>query len=229
MRLRPRILIVEDDAKTAATVATYLRHAGFAVTLVAAGDTGLACARAERPDLVVLDWMLPGLDGISLCRALRAESGTPVILLTARSTEEDTLLGLDAGADDYLAKPFSPRELVARVKAVLRRAPGGAGEERIESGDLVLDGRTQEVTVRGVPVALTVAELRILRTMLGAPGRVLSREELGRRSFGDDYDALDRTIDAHVKNLRRKIEEDRAQPRRILTVFGIGYRYVPAR
>ena len=220
-----RILVVEDDRKTSAAIELYLRHAGYRSTLVHSGTEGLARARREPPDLVILDLMLPGLDGLSVCRALRAESPVPIILLTARTTEEDKLRGLALGADDYVTKPFSPRELVARVGAVLRRfVAGEAPVEKIVAGDLVVDLGTREVAVAGRPVSLTPAELRLLAALMRSPGRVFSREELLRRAFGDDYDGLDRTVDVHVKNLRRKIEEDRSRPRRLLTVFGAGYK-----
>jgi DNA-binding response OmpR family regulator len=217
-----RILIVEDDPKTAASIDMYLRHGGFQTEVARTGTDGLARARSWRPDLVILDLMLPGPDGLAVCEALRAESDTAIIMLTARSTEEDVLLGLELGADDYVTKPFSPRELVARVRVVLRRsdAPDGA----LARGDLVLDPAARELRLRGRPVALTAAELRLVEVFLRAPGRVLSRDELMRRAFGPSYDGLDRTIDVHIKNLRRKIEDDRANPRRIVTVFGLGYK-----
>jgi DNA-binding response OmpR family regulator len=219
-----RILVVEDDVKTAAAIDLYLRHAGFATEIARSGPDGLEKARAARPDLVILDLMLPGLGGIDVCRTLRAESAVPIVMLTARSTEDDTLLGLEAGADDYMSKPFSPRELVARVRAVLRRLE--PAEEPIARGELVVDPAAREARVRGASVALTAAEYRLLEALARAPGRVLSRDELIRRAFGGAYEGLDRTIDAHIKNLRRKIEDDRANPRRIVTVFGLGYKLV---
>jgi DNA-binding response OmpR family regulator len=219
-----RVLIVEDDAKTAASIDMYLRHGGFQTELARSGPDGLAKARSGRPDLVVLDLMLPGLDGLAICKALRAESPVPIIMLTARSTEDDKLLGLELGADDYITKPFSPRELVARVRVVLRRFE--PAHETIACGDLVLDPGTCELRVRGEAVALTAAELRLVEVFLRAPGRVFSRDELMQRAFGPSYDGLDRTIDVHIKNLRKKIEEDRANPQRIVTVFGLGYKLV---
>ncbi len=223
-----RILIVEDDVKTGASIELYLRHDGYQTDLARAGDEALARARERRPDLVILDLMLPRLSGIEVCRALRAESNVPVIMLTARSTEEDKLRGLDMGADDYVTKPFSPRELIARVRAVLRRAEPRDHEEKIAAGDLVLDPSARDVVVRGQSVTLTGAEFRLLETLVRAPGRVFTRDELMRRAFGDGYDGLDRTVDVHIKNLRKKIEEDRANPVRIVTVFGAGYKFVPA-
>jgi len=202
----------------------YLRHSGFKTDLARTGPMGLDKARTEAPDLVVLDVMLPGLSGLEVCKALRAESTTPIILLTARSTEDDKLLGLELGADDYVTKPFSPRELVARVRVVLRRVEPAA--VRITHADLVLDPETREVSVRGEPVALTAAEFRLVETFMRAPGKVFSRDELIHRAFGTRYDRLDRTIDVHIKNVRKKIELDRANPQRLVTVFGLGYKLV---
>jgi two-component system OmpR family response regulator len=202
----------------------YLRHDGFQTELARSGTEGLQKAQQQRPDLVLLDLMLPGLNGLEVCGALRETSAVPIIMLTARSTEEDKLRGLELGADDYVTKPFSPRELVARVRAVLRRFE--PAEETLTSGELTLDRSAREVRLRGECVALTAAELRLLETFMRAPGRVFSRDELMQRAFGDAYEGLDRTIDAHIKNLRRKIEEDRAAPKRIVTVFGLGYKFV---
>ena len=214
-----RILVVEDDPKTSASIERYLVHAGYRVDVAANGDDGLEKARRDRPDLIVLDLMLPGISGVEICRALReSSSAVPIIMLTARAAEEDKLRGLNLGADDYVTKPFSPRELVARVAAVLRRS--GAV---VEDGELVLDHDRREVVLRGETIALTAAELRILDTLLRFPGRVFTREELL-----PSEEALDRTVDVHIKNLRRKIEDDRTSPTRIVTVFGIGYKYVPA-
>ncbi len=221
-----RILVVEDDAKVAGVIRLYLEHAGFAVDTCADGATGLAHARATAPALVVLDIMLPGMDGLAICRALRETSDVPVLLVTARSAEEDRLAGLDVGADDYIVKPFSPRELVARVRAVLRRRPAvDAAAPPVEHAGVALDPHTRETRVRGELVALTVREFALLGTLLRAPGRAFSREELVERAFGDDFDGLARTIDAHVRNLRRKIEADPARPALIETVPGVGYRF----
>jgi DNA-binding response OmpR family regulator len=222
---KPLILVVDDDAKTVASVRLYLEHAGWAV--ISAGDGNEALARAEaepRPDLVVLDLMLPGLDGFEMCRRLREVSTVPIIMLTARSTEEDRLEGLELGADDYVIKPFSPRELAARVRAVLRRLPGAADGPPLRVGDVMLDPARHEVTRGGRRVELTPREFRLLETMARAPGRVFSRAELLERAFGADSAALDRTIDAHVVNLRRKLEADSRRPPLIETVFGVGYR-----
>ena len=222
---KPLILVVDDDAKTVASVRLYLEHAGWAV--VSAGDGNEALARAEakpRPDLVVLDLMLPGLDGFEVCRRLREVSTVPIIMLTARSTEEDRLEGLDLGADDYVIKPFSPRELAARVRAVLRRLPGAADGPPLRVGDVMLDPARHEVTRGGRRIELTPREFRLLEAMARAPGRAFSRAELLERAFGADSAALDRTIDAHVVNLRRKLEADSGRPLLIETVFGVGYR-----
>jgi DNA-binding response OmpR family regulator len=223
--VKPLILVVEDDPKTVQSVRLYLEHAGYAV--IASGDGREALARAQdepRPDLVVLDLMLPGLDGFEVCRRLREISDVPIIMLTARSTEEDRLEGLDLGADDYVIKPFSPRELAARVRAVLRRMPGAADGPPVRVGDVVVDPARHEVTRAGRPIELTPREFRLLETLARAPGRAFSRAELLERAFGADSEALDRTIDAHVVNLRRKLEVGRAGEPLIETVFGVGYR-----
>jgi two-component system, OmpR family, alkaline phosphatase synthesis response regulator PhoP len=219
-----RILIVEDDVKTAASVEMYLRHGGFRTEVARSGPDALHRARDGKPDLVILDLMLPGLGGLEVCTTLRRESPVPIIILSARSTEPDKLAGLELGADDYVTKPFSPRELVARVRVVLRRFE--PSPDRIVSGDLVLDPVARELTVRGQAVALTAAELRLVETFMRAPGRVFSRDELMQRALGDACERLDRTIDVHIKNVRKKIELDRANPRRIVTVFGLGYKFV---
>ena len=214
-RMRPRrILIVEDDPKTSASIEMYLRHEGYRTDVARSGDEGLARARQQAPDLVILDLMLPGKNGLEVCGALRVESKLPIIMLTARSTEDDKLIGLESGADDYVTKPFSPRELVARVRAVLRRAEP-AGEEPLTAGNIVLDRETREVNVRGTSVALTAAEFRLLETLMRSPGRVFTRDELVEGG-------LDRTVDVHIMNLRRKLGE---AGKAIVTVFGVGYRF----
>lgn len=210
-----RILVVEDDAKTSASLELYLRHAGFEPQIVHTGDEGLQCAQSDHPDAIILDLMLPGLNGLEICRALRKASKVPIIMLTARSTEDDKLRGLALGADDYVTKPFSPREVVARLKAVLRRSG-------VSDGDLAVDAEAHEATLKGEPIPLTAVEFRILARLVRSPNRVFTRDELI-----DDSDALDRTVDVHIKNLRRKIESDGAK--RIITVVGVGYKYVPHR
>ena len=221
-----RILVVDDDAKTVSAIRLYLEHGGFQVLVAADGREALSLATTTPPpDLVVLDLMLPGLDGLEVCRRLRETSDIPIIMLTARSTEEDRLEGLELGADDYVVKPFSPRELAARVHAVLRRVPGGApGGPPIRVGPVTIDAARHEVTVRGDSVGLTPREFRLLEVLARAPGRAFTRAELVARAFGADSEALDRTIDAHVVNLRRKIEADPGRPALIETVFGVGYR-----
>jgi DNA-binding response OmpR family regulator len=223
------ILVVEDDRKTSAAVRLYLENAGFEVAVAFDGRQAIETARTLRPDLIVLDVMLPQVDGLEVCRTLQAgpEAPTPVILLTARTTEEDKLRGLDLGADDYVTKPFSPRELVARVRAVLRRAAlRETGPAELPFRDLVLDVARHEVTVRGRPVALTRHEIRLLEAMARAPGRAFTRTELVERAFGWDYEGMERTVDVHIKNLRRKlgVRTEGGEPW-IETVFGIGYRF----
>jgi DNA-binding response OmpR family regulator len=222
MIAKPRILVVEDDPRTAASVALYLRHGGYEVDLAADGAAALDAAARTAPDLIVLDVMLPEINGIEVCRTLRARGETPIIMLTARATEDDTLRGLDAGADDYVTKPFSPRELVARVAAVLRRSRPPAAPVRV--GDIEIDRANRRVTRAGQDVPLTAGEFRLLDTLASAPGRAFTRAELAERAFGHDYEALERTIDAHIMNLRRKVEPDRTRPTIIVTVFGTGYR-----
>jgi len=224
---RAPILVVEDDAQAAGIVRMYLEHAGFAVEHVADGRAALARATREpRPRLVVLDLMLPGLDGLAVCRTLRADSDVPIIVVTARAEEADRLLGLELGADDYVTKPFSPRELVARVRAVLRRLPAEEPSgPAVERAGVRLDPTAHAVTVDGRAVALTPREFRLLHALLRAPGRAFTRDELAQRALGDAFDGLERTIDVHVKNLRHKIEPDPAHPTRIVTVHGVGYRF----
>jgi DNA-binding response OmpR family regulator len=219
--MKGRILVVEDDPRTSASIALYLRHDGFDVVTAADGASALEEAGRAMPDLVVLDLMLPGVDGLEVCRAVRSSSDVPVIMLTARSTEEDKLRGLGVGADDYVTKPFSPRELVARVHAVLRRTRGPrvAGVRGVE---IDLDLRTVRRGDRTVSV--TPTEFRILEVLASAPGRPFSRAELADRVFGYERDAQARTLDAHVMNLRRKIERDPRRPAVVVTVFGVGYR-----
>jgi DNA-binding response OmpR family regulator len=221
--MKLRVLVVEDNARTQEAIALYLRHAGYEVDLAATGPDALASAAARQPDLIVLDLMLPGLSGLDVCRTLRARTDVPIIMVTARTTEEDKLEGLRSGADDYVTKPFSPRELVARVAAVLRRARPGS--RVISTGGLEIDLTSREVRRDGVAVSMTPAEFRLLEVLASNPGRAWTRADLGERAFGLEYDALDRTIDAHVMNLRRKLERDRGKPELIQTVFGIGYRF----
>ncbi|HET7180657.1 MAG TPA: response regulator transcription factor [Candidatus Limnocylindrales bacterium] len=219
------ILVVDDEPKIAQLARDYLEHAGFAVLTAADGTTALHAARTRHPDLVVLDLGLPGLDGLDVIRALRAAGSTPIVVVTARDTELDKLLGLELGADDYVTKPFSPRELVARVRAVLRRSERAAEPgDRIEVGDLVLDVPRLRATVAGRPVDLTPTEFAILETMARAPGRVFTRSQLLDAVHGIAFESYERAIDAHVKNIRRKLEPEPGRPRYLLTVYGVGYR-----
>jgi DNA-binding response OmpR family regulator len=219
--MKGRILVVEDDPRTAASMALYLRHEGFEVMTAPDGDAALAEVGRAVPDLVVLDLMLPGVPGLDVCRAVRDCGNVPIIMVTARATEDDKLRGLGAGADDYITKPFSPRELVARVHAVLRRTRGPR-LVRVNGVDIDLDART--IRVRGRSVNVTATEFRLLDVLASAPGRTFSRTELAERVFGYQRDAQERTLDAHVMNLRRKIEPERGKASVVVTVFGVGYR-----
>lgn len=221
-----RILVAEDDAKQANLIRVYLEREGYAVQVVSDGRSAIERTRSGRPDLVVLDVMMPIVDGLDVCRVLRAESDVPVLLLTARSTEEDMLLGLDLGADDYLTKPYSPRELTARVRALLRRAKklGVSEPVRLTVGDIEVETARFEVRVAGRPVALTAKEFGILEVLAAEPGRVFTRAQIIDRAFGFDDDVLERTVDAHVMNLRRKLGDDPGRPRYLETVYGRGYR-----
>jgi DNA-binding response OmpR family regulator len=221
-----RILVAEDDPKQANLIRIYLEREGHQVLVVGDGRSALERCRARRPDLVVLDIMMPRVDGLDVCRVLRSESDLPILLLTARTTEDDVLLGLDLGADDYLTKPYSPRELAARVRALLRRAGVvGTGDRAVLTvGDLEVDPERFEVRVAGRPVALTAKEFGILEVLATEPGRVFTRAQIIDKAFGFDHQVLERTVDAHVMNLRRKIEDDVTTPRYVQTVYGRGYR-----
>jgi DNA-binding response OmpR family regulator len=224
---RRRILVVDDDPTVAEVVAGYLDRAGFAVDRVADGPAAVARAAARRPDLVVLDLMLPGMDGLEVCRRIREAGPLPVVMLTARGDEDDRILGLEVGADDYVTKPFSPRELVLRVESVLRRAgsPPDTGPW-LRSGPLALDPAARRALRDGVELALTIREFDLLAFFLRHPGRVLGREELMRRVWGWEFGDLS-TVTVHVRRLREKIESDPARPRMISTVWGVGYRFDP--
>ncbi|MBE1488728.1 response regulator transcription factor [Plantactinospora soyae] len=221
-----RILVAEDDPKQANLVRVYLEREGHSVLVVGDGRAALEQCRSRRPDLVILDVMMPVVDGLDVCRILRAESTLPILLLTARTTEDDVLLGLDIGADDYLTKPYSPRELAARVRALLRRAGVlSAGNQAVlRVGDLEVDPGRFEVRIDGRLITLTAKEFGILEVLAGEPGRAFTRAQIIDRAFGFDHYVLERTVDAHVMNLRRKIEIDPAEPRYVQTVFGRGYR-----
>jgi DNA-binding response OmpR family regulator len=219
----PRVLLVEDDPTLLELVAQYMTREGFAVIQSMNGDTALDLARHEQPDVCVFDVMLPGLDGLSLCRILRKESEMPIILLTARGAEIDRVIGLESGADDYVVKPFSLPELVARVRAALRRAPKLHGE-RLVCGDVALDLVSRRVYSEGREVKLSHKEFELLATLMRNKGAVLSREFLITQVWGYDFDGDPRTVDVHVRWLREKLEKDPSHPERLQTVRGVGYR-----
>ncbi len=219
-----KILVVDDDVKTVELVKLYLNRDGYRVLTAYDGIEALHLARESHPDLIVLDLMLPGVDGLEICRILRTESDVPIIMLTAMTTDQDRLTGLDLGADDYVTKPFSPRELAARVRAVLRRLPGERGPEKIEHGELTLNFLKHEAFLAGKPLNLTPVEFKLLGVLVKEPGRVFSRSQIIEKALGYDFDGFDRTIDVHILNLRRKIEPDPRHPRYIKTVYGAGYK-----
>lgn len=222
-----RILVVDDNKKITEVLSAYLEQEGYEPLVASDGSAGLALAEAQRPDLALLDVMMPGIDGLELTRRLQDAYDIPVILVTARTDEVDRLVGLEIGADDYITKPFSPREVIARVKAVLRRTDRAreAGP-RIESDGLVVDLDTRTVTVDASAVELTRTEFDILATMAAHPGRVYTRLQLMDAAQGEAFEGYERTIDAHVKNLRRKLGDQPREPRFIRTVFGVGYKLV---
>jgi len=224
------ILVVDDEPKIATLARDYLEHAGFAVLTASDGPSALATIRQRRPDLVVLDLGLPGLDGLDLTRELRRDSTIPIVMLTARDDELDKLLGLELGADDYMTKPFSPRELVARVRAVLRRADRPLeAAETIRASDVVLDLPRMRAEVGGTAVELTPTEFQLLATMAARPGRIFTRSQLLDALHGVAFETYERAIDSHIKNLRRKLEPDPRRPRYVLTVYGVGYRFADER
>ena len=219
------ILVVDDELQIVRLVRAYLEEAGFRVVTASDGQEALYIARHEKPDLVVLDILMPRMDGLEFTRRIRRERNVPIIMLTARAEETDRIVGLELGVDDYVTKPFSPREVVARVRAVLRRVqPQPDSPPILRVGSLTLDRATHIVTVSGQPVDLTPTEFGILETLMTTPGRVFSRGQLLEAVQGIAFEAYERTVDAHIKNLRHKLESDPAHPRYILTVRGIGYR-----
>ena len=225
-----KILVVDDEPQIMRVLRGYLEAAGFQVISAYDGTEALAAFRHAAPDLIVLDLMLPQVDGLDVARAIRRESDVPIIMLTARVDEADRLIGLELGADDYVAKPFSPREVVARVRAVLRRAGGGpepAGRA-LSAGDIALDMDKRQASVAGRPVELTPTEFDLLAALMESPGRVFSRMQLLDKLQGYAYEGYERTIDVHVKNLRQKIEADPKRPTYILTVYGLGYKFAEA-
>ncbi len=218
------VLIIEDDAKIADMLANYLHMHDFATVLCTDGNDAVAVVQASKPALILLDLMLPGLDGIAVCSAVRAFSNVPIIMVTARVDEIDRLIGLDTGADDYVCKPFSPREVVARVKALLRRAQGPLAQAARANAGFHLDESRLQITWQGVPLPLTQVEFRLLRALLARPGQVLGRARLLDSLHEDMRDVSDRAIDSHIKNLRRKLEQANTGENTIVSVYGVGYR-----
>jgi DNA-binding response OmpR family regulator len=220
-----KVLVIDDDVKTVELVKLYLDRDGYQVLTAHNGLEALRVAREGYPDLIVLDLMLPDIDGLEICRTLRRESAVPIIMLTARTTDQDKLIGLDLGADDYVTKPFSPKELVARVRAVLRRLPGERGPEEIRTGKLSMNFGTHEAWFAGRSLNLTSVEFKLLGIFAKEPGRVFSRTSLIEEALGYDFEGFDRTIDVHILNLRRKLEPDPNHPKYIKTVYGVGYKF----
>ncbi len=223
-----RILVVDDDKEIVRIIRAYLEKAGYSVSAAYEGETALHIIRSDRPDLVVLDLMLPDRDGWSITRIVRGDpalAATPIVMLTARVEGEDRVMGLDLGADDYIPKPFNPHEVVARVRAVLRRANQDFGPSHIiQIGQLMLDADRHEVQLAGKPVELTPTEFDLLRTLMEYPGHAFTRQSLIEKGLGYNYEGMERTLDSHIRNLRRKIEADPSEPTYIKTVFGVGYR-----
>jgi two-component system, OmpR family, alkaline phosphatase synthesis response regulator PhoP len=224
------ILVVDDDKETVRLVRTYLEQAGYKVFIAYDGETALSTIRQEQPDLVVLDLMLPNRDGWDITRVMRGDTNfknTPIIMLTARIEDHEKILGLELGADDYMTKPFNPREVLARVRSVLRRSAGdetSEQEQSLEYKDLRIMPYLREVTLKGTPIELTRTEYELLRTLMGSPGHVFTRSELIEQGLNYEYDSLERSLDTHIKNLRKKIEDNPKSPEYILTVYGVGYR-----
>lgn len=218
---------MDDDRKLVELLKLYLEKDGYRVLTAYDGQEALELARGKRPNLIVLDLMLPQVDGLDVCEILRRESKVPIIMLTARTTEQDRITGLDLGADDYITKPFSPRELLARVRAVLRRVEGEEGPEELAFGGLKIDFRRHEVLAGEEIAELTPTEFKLLGVMAREPGRAFTRLHLIHEVLGYDFEGFERTIDTHIKNLRRKIEPDPRNPHYIKTVFGVGYKFEP--
>ena len=219
-----KVLVVDDDVKTVELVKLYLNRDGYRVLTAYNGTDALQMARESHPDLIVLDLMLPGINGLDICRTLRKESDVPIIMLTALTTDDDRLTGLNCGADDYMTKPFSPRELAARVRAVLRRLPGERGPEKLQHGNLTVDFMKHEAYIDNNGLNLTPIEFKILGALVKEPGRVFSRAQIIESALGQDFDSFDRTIDVHILKLRRKLEPDPHHPKYIKTIYGAGYK-----
>jgi DNA-binding response OmpR family regulator len=226
-RLSKKILVVEDEPTLVATLKYNLEREGYSVTTAADGEAGLDSARAQRPDLIVLDLMLPGLDGFEVCRIIRRESPTPILMLTAKTDEVDKVVGLELGADDYVTKPFSMRELLARVRALLRRAElaPASDQEVLTAGDLLMDVTKRQVSRAGKALALKPKEYELLMFLLRNRGRVFTRDQLLNQIWGYDFAGDSRTVDVHMRWLRQKIEEEPSKPVRLITVRGTGYRF----
>jgi DNA-binding response OmpR family regulator len=224
------VLVVEDEMKIARLVRDYLEHAGFEVIVAHDGDSAVASARGTRPDLIVLDLGLPGRDGLDVTRELRRSSSVPIVMLTARGDEADRVVGLELGADDYVVKPFSPKEVVARVRAVLRRTDAARtdGAEVLRASDVEVDVPRMRATAGGRPVDLTPTEFRLLAALVREPGRVFTRGQLLDAIHGVAIESYERAVDAHVKNIRKKLEPTPTSPRYLLTVRGVGYRFADA-
>lgn len=224
-----KVLVVDDDAKTVELVKLYLERDGYKVLVAYDGVEALRLARENHPDLIVLDIMLPGINGLEVCRTLRSETNVPIIMLTARTTENDKLTGLDIGADDYVTKPFSPKELAARVRVILRRLPdepSQRGPVEIRHGELTLNFIRHEAFITDRPLSLTPIEFKLLGVLAKDPGRVFSRGQLIEKVIGYEFEGFDRTIDVHILNLRRKLDSDSSHPGYIKTVYGAGYKFV---
>ena len=220
-----KILVVDDELKIARLVRDYLVEAGFSVITASDGPGAVMLTRSEKPDLVVLDIGLPGMDGLDVTRLIRSSSTTPIVMLTARADETDRIIGLELGADDYVVKPFSPRELVARVKAVLRRTTGEMNHQVLRVADLEIDLATRRVKRADQPLELTASEFELLVVMAREPGRVFTRGQLLDAVRGVSFESYERAVDSHIKNLRRKIEPNPGAPRYLETVYGVGYRF----
>jgi DNA-binding response OmpR family regulator len=223
------VLIADDEEKLTSIVASYLHNSGFETLVAHEGQTALALFREGKPDCVILDINMPGLDGLEVARSIRKESSTPIIFLTAQASEADTIVGLELGADDYVAKPFSPRELVSRVRAVLRRSPPkeeASSEETLRRGGLTMDVARRELRIDGIQKVLTTAQFDILLLLARSPGRVFPRLAILEAASGSDFEGYERTVDAHVKNIRKALGDDSGEPRFIGTVRGVGYRFI---